>query len=105
MPYPAPFLLPLTPLTWRHGNVISRAVRKIRKTTGIKDFTFHQLRHTASTFVAEHSSLGTAKEILGHQDIKTTLKYTHPALKEKRRGVTKLETHLERLSRKSLINK
>ena len=71
--------------------IIRKTVDKIRKSTGVSDFSFHQLRHTVSTILSTQVSLATAKTLLGHSDIKTTLKYTHPELTEQRRGVAKLE--------------
>jgi integrase len=93
------------PMKWRDSNAIGLTVIKIRKEANVPDFTFHQFRHTASTFVGEHSSLAVAKAILGHADLKTTLRYTHPGLAEQRASVAKLGTHLEELTRKGLINK
>ena len=93
------------PMKWRNSNAIGLTVLKIRKEANVSDFTFHQFRHTASTFVGEHSSLAVAKAILGHADLKTTLRYTHPGLAEPRESVAKLATHLEELTRKGLINK
>jgi integrase len=90
---------------WRNSNAIGLTVLKIRKGAAVPDFTFHQFRHTASTFVGEHSSLAVAKAILGHADLKTTLRYTHPGLAEQRESVAKLATHLEELTHKGLINK
>jgi hypothetical protein len=46
-----------------------------------------------------------AKAILGHADLKTTLRYTHPGLAEQRASVAKLGAYLEDLTRKGLINK
>ena len=89
----------------RDSNSIIPVVRRIRKETGIVDFTFHQFRHTASTFVGEHSSLVVAKAILGHADIQTTLRYTHPGIAEQRESVAKLGTHIKELNHKELINK
>jgi len=74
------------PTRWRNANAVFRVVHKLRKETGISDFTFHALRHTASTIISSQSSLATAKTVLGHADIKTTLQYTHPGLDEQRRA-------------------
>ena len=93
------------PMKRRNSNSIIPVVRRIRKETGIADFTFHQFRHTVSTFVGEHSSLMVAKAILGHTDIQTTIRYTHPGLAEQRESVAKLGTHIEELNRNELINK
>ncbi len=89
----------------RHPNAVTRVVEHIRQATGFKDWSFHSFRHTASTFIAGHSSLAAARGILGHADIKTTLRYTHPGEAENRRAVTKLATHISNLSRKSLKRK
>jgi integrase len=40
--------------------------------------TFHGLRHTAATLMLRSGvDVKTVKEVLGHQDIKTTMRYTH----------------------------
>lgn len=46
---------------------------------------FHTLRHTAATWILKKTNnLRITKEILGHSDIKTTLKYAHVLDQEKR---------------------
>ncbi len=46
---------------------------------------FHTLRHTAATWILKKTNnLRITKEILGHSDIKTTLKYAHVLDEEKR---------------------
>ena len=45
---------------------------------GLKDFHFHDTRHHfASWFVMRGGSIQALKEILGHRDIKQTLRYAH----------------------------
>jgi integrase len=80
------------PVKRRQPNAIRKVITKIRKMTEIKDFHFHQLRHTVSTMVASSAGLATAKLILGHSDLATTMKYTHPGIDEQRKGVTNLYT-------------
>jgi len=86
------------PVKWRNPNCIFHVIQKIRQLSGVSDFTFHQLRHTVSTWVSSQLSLSTAKFILGHADLKTTLKYTHPGLDEQRRGVAKIEEYFSDLT-------
>jgi integrase len=49
---------------------------------------FHTLRHTAGTWILKKTNnLKITKEILGHADIKTTLKYAHVLDDEKRKAL------------------
>lgn len=49
---------------------------------------FHTLRHTAGTWILKKTNnLKITKEILGHADIKTTLKYAHVLDEEKRNAL------------------
>jgi len=45
---------------------------------GIKDFHFHDLRHTfGSHMVMQGIDLRTVQQIMGHKDIQTTMRYAH----------------------------
>lgn len=83
----------------RDPNVIFWTIRRIRKLSGIGDFTFHLLRHTISTWVSSQADLITAKTILGHSDIKTTLRYSHPEIEKIKEGVAKIEDNLKDILR------
>ncbi|MDX2347977.1 MAG: tyrosine-type recombinase/integrase, partial [Nitrospirota bacterium] len=50
------------------------------KKASIQDASWHTLRHTtASRLVMAGVPLPTVKEVLGHRDIQTTLRYAHLA--------------------------
>ena len=57
----------------------------------IKGLRFHDLRHTAATWmVMAGVDLVTVSEVLGHSDIKMTLRYAHPTPENRRRAVDAL---------------
>jgi len=57
----------------------------------IKDFKFHDLRHTfASHLDMNNVNLLTVKELLGHSTINMTLRYAHLASDEKQKAVNSL---------------
>jgi len=56
---------------------LKTAARRAIAATGIEDFHFHDMRHTAATRVLRKSNLRVAQRLLGHADIQTTTKYAH----------------------------
>jgi integrase len=80
----------------RYGNVKKRFCAACQR-AGIKDFTFHDLRHTfASHLVMAGVDLPTVKELLGHKTLIMTLRYTHLAPSHKVRTVSRLHDSLNR---------
>ena len=56
----------------------SKAFCKICRILGIKNATFHTLRHTfASYWVMSGKDIASLSKILGHSDISTTMIYAH----------------------------
>lgn len=90
------FVLPLL----RHGRHKPAwaydAMRKIRKLSGVSDFTFHGLRHTAATIMVKETlgrgvGLTDIMGVLGHSRMETTLKYLHGDTERMRKAVEALE--------------
>ena len=63
--------------------------------SGVKKFTFHDLRHTfATNLVMKRVDLTTVKELLGHKSIMMTMRYSHPTPEHKKQAVESLDVVL-----------
>lgn len=60
-------------------DVLSNALSKAKKDTGIKDVTIHDFRHTFATWLAQSGTVSLQKlqEVMGHANINQTTKYAH----------------------------
>lgn len=76
---------------WRHifyKRKDQRNFSKELKDPDLPYINFHTLRHTAATWILKATNnLRITQEILGHANIKTTLKYAHVLDGEKRRAL------------------
>lgn len=74
---------------------IQVAFTNARCRAGIKDLTFHDLRHTfASRLVSKGANPVSVKNILGHANLKTTEIYLHANLKQMREAIELLDDFL-----------
>lgn len=64
---------------YKEHNCINNAFRTARKKAGLTDLRFHDLRHTAATRMIEAGApIVAVSKILGHSDLKMTMRYAHP---------------------------
>lgn len=69
-----------SPATGKAFDNVNTAWEKLRKDAAVKEFRFHDLRHHfASSLVMRSVDLNTVRDLLGHAEITTTLRYAHLA--------------------------
>lgn len=88
-------------LNYRYGKTTEKRERHDPRgqIMSIEPFTMHSLRHTFCTIMYEAGiDVLTAKEQMGHSDVKTTLSiYTHLDKIYKKKSISKLDEYLENL--------
>ena len=81
--------------TGEHLIDVRKGFQKALEDAQIDDFRFHDLRHTfASRLVMVGGDLVTVRELLGHKDIKMTLRYSHLSADNKASTVQLLDAYM-----------
>lgn len=69
----------------------NRAWKTAKRNAGIEDFRWHDLRHTAASWMVNDGvPLDVVQDILGHEDISTTRRYAHRDVSHMRDAMEKL---------------
>ncbi len=85
----------VNPDTGKRYTDIKRSFTTACRRAGIRDFHFHDLRHTfASHLVMNGVDLKTVQELLGHKSLTMTLRYSHLSQAHKKEAVKALENKL-----------
>jgi integrase len=94
------------PVTGNHYQDVKRSFHTALRIAKIRDFHFHDLRHTFSShLVMSGVDLTTVKELLGHKTLTMTLRYSHLAPSHKVKAVDVLDNTLnERPSAQKVHN-
>lgn len=75
-------------------NNCSLNIHKICEQAGLEKFGWHTLRHTFATqLAANNAPIITIKELMGHSDIKTTMRYAHLVPSTLREAIKTLDTN------------
>ena len=78
-----------------HGST-STILAKMRAYSGIEDFDFHSLRHTAASIMVSNAlgkgvGIADIQKILGHSKVETTMRYMHSDFGRMKKAVEILE--------------
>lgn len=66
-------------MPYKRHDSINRCFKRATYQSGIPELRFHDLRHTSATRMIEgRASIVAVKEILGHADLSSTMRYSHP---------------------------
>jgi site-specific recombinase XerD len=85
-------------------NDIKKSWATILRDASIENFRWHDMRHHfASRLVMAGVDLNTTRELLGHADIKMTLRYAHLAPEHKAQAVARLDRAGGRSPRVALL--
>jgi integrase len=77
---------------------LTRRLAKARKSAGLRQFGWHTLRHTfGSQLAAKGAPLAAIKDLMGHANVATTMRYVHLA-------PSTLRTVIDMLNPKNLLN-
>src|ERR671919_595553 len=80
---------------------VKKSVSAACREAGIANFTFHDLRHTFGTRLADAGvDVVKIKELMGHASIVTTMRYIHATDQGKRGAIVVLSEYRQRHCRK-----
>jgi integrase len=89
------------PGTNGHIQDVKTAFKGACRRAGIQGLRFHDLRHTAASWMVEAGvDLVTVSKILGHSSIQMTMRYAHPTPENMRRAVSKLSEKMKKTRQK-----
>ncbi|RPI14974.1 MAG: site-specific integrase [Ignavibacteriae bacterium] len=79
-------------------NTCLKRLQKISKKAGLRSIGWHTLRHSFASHLAEQkNSIIAIKELLGHTDVKTTMRYAHVNLPSLQQAIASLEPKKEKI--------
>ena len=80
--------------------VLRRDFERSRAMAGLDEIRFHDLRHTAASFMVKGgASLVAVRDVLGHSNLSVTSRYSHLGIADMQMAVEKMANSTKRLQR------
>ena len=87
----------VNPITQTRYSDLKRSFVAVCKSANVENFRFHDLRHTSATrMVGAGVPITMVKDILGHSDIHTTMRYAHAITEQSLEAIETLSNYAER---------
>jgi integrase len=87
------------------GSAVSIAFMRACRSVGIRDFRFHDLRHTAASWMRmQGADIHTVAQLLGHKDLRMAIRYQHLSPAMLSVAVNSLDTLAEQARHHSVTN-
>lgn len=85
----------INPETNKPYTTISKGFLEACKRADIKNFRFHDLRHSVGTRLIEQGvDIKTVQELFGHSSITVTERYLHTSIKRKKLAIDVVKSHM-----------
>ena len=85
------------------GDMVSIAFKRLCKLIGISDFHWHDLRHCFASYLAMNGcQLRTIQELMGHSDVRMTVRYSHLSPEHLQNAVNTLDLVIKKADPSSI---
>jgi len=84
--------------------LLRREFEAAREVIGMPEIRFHDLRHTAASFMVKGgASLIAVRDVLGHSNVAVTSRYSHLAIEDMKKAVDKMTNGTKKAQKNKML--